>query len=97
MGAADIFEMGALLVRGQARADAVNHQLHQRTVAETEPIAAPGQFVIAVAGERVFFHAIKRRAIEPAHPFLLESLAAQYTVAELAVAPIRGKPALCRR
>src|SRR3954447_12553571 len=84
MRAADIFEMGALLVRGQAGADALRHQLHQRAVAEAEPIAAPGQSVVAVAGERVFFHSVERRAVEPAHRILLKSLASQYTVAELA-------------
>src|SRR5690349_21684835 len=97
MRAADILEMGALLVGRQPRADALRHQLHQRAVAETEPVAAPGQLVVAVAGKRVFFHSVERRAVEPAHRVLLRSVAAQYTVAELAVALVRGKPALCRR
>ena len=95
--AADVFEMGALLVGGQPRADALRHQLHQRAVAETEPIAAPDQLVVAVAGERVFFRSVERRAVKCGSSASPSAIAAQYTVAELAVAPIRGKPALCRR
>src|SRR3954452_13566143 len=71
MRAADIFEMGALLVGRQARADALGHQLHQRAVGETEPITAPDQLVVTVASERVFFGSVERRAVELRHWRLL--------------------------
>src|SRR5207302_2891979 len=76
MLAADVGEMGALFVGGQPGADALRHQHHQRAVAETQPVAAADQPLLAIAGERVFLDAaFERWAVELRHWITLRGLA----------------------
>src|SRR5436190_24210078 len=67
MRAADVGEVRPLLVGGEARADALLHQQHQRAVAKPQPILAPDQLDLAVARERVFLKAVERRTVEAGH------------------------------
>src|SRR5437016_5692389 len=99
MGATDVGEVRALFVGGQPGADALNHQQHQRAVAEPQPIPTADQLVLAIARERIFLQAIERRMVEAGHlslPFLPISILLLRTCSDIWFGPRASRPQRAR-